>query len=357
MKTHMLPIQIAGLFLVILGAWSMAVPLPPPGTPKEIASFEAHLTAVNGLAFSPDEKTLASVGGDGQLKVWDAASGKNLFDIVAHPSLRVNQLRGARCVAFSPDGKTIATGGRTDEQVKLWDAATGKNTDTLKVHWASWLQFSQDGNSLLVSYSEVWDLRTKKARGVVKKSGHYCWLASFDPEGEIHVAATEGIRPSTPALWLWDEKPDTKVVKCEGHTEYAPWIAFSRDCKMFASAGYDQTLRLWDTPTGKNKAIFDKLPKWRVCDPIFSPNGKILAVIHMGEKQSTKAPGVVYLFEVPSGKIVAALKGHKGSVTSLAFSPKGRLLATGSIRGEIKIWRLPYRYKTDVRLEGITHGK
>jgi hypothetical protein len=84
MKTPFLPIVPAGLLLAVLGGWSAAAPAPEAGRPKEIASFQAHRFTVQSLAFSPDGKTLASGGSDGRVKFWEVATSKNVVDFEAH---------------------------------------------------------------------------------------------------------------------------------------------------------------------------------------------------------------------------------------------------------------------------------
>jgi WD40 repeat protein len=166
---------------------------------------------------------------------------------------------------------------------------------------------------------------------------------AFNPKGRL-IAATASHWPQPPDLWFWDEKTGKKANAGKGHTKGVLRIALSSDGAMAASAADDQTVRLWDVATGRNTATFDKLPKWSSIGLTFSPDGKVLAMDYKGEHGDIKKSGTVLLLEVPTGKILAKLEGHKGVVTCVAFSGDGRLLATGSVEGEIKIWSLPRRY-------------
>ena len=326
--------------LLALNCWSVTAPLPPAGRPKEIISFQAHGTVINDLAFSPAGKLLASAGQDSHLKLWDVASGKNLADIRAHFWDRLGVPSAVSTVAFSPDGKTVASGGVTDQKVKLWDVATGKNTETFDVPFVWQLAFNPDGKSLLTG-DKLWDLETKKAREVViKVSERRRFAVVFDPKGKLHLAATRS-REQTD-LWFWDEEPGQKAIRGKGHRGDVARLELSRDGKRAASNSFfDHTVRLWDTTTGENITTLDKLPKWSTCGLRFSPEGKILALFCYFRGS---APCNILLLDVPSGKLLATLKGHEKSVSCMDFSPDGRLLASASSDGIIKIWSLPRRY-------------
>jgi WD40 repeat protein len=343
MKTRTLPIIPAGFLLAVLGGWSVAAPVLPAGRPKEIISFQAHPYDVENLAFSPDGNTLASGGREGRVKLWDVTSGKNLLDIEAHPSDGRRGIHGiVQSVVFSPDGKTLASGG-DDRVVNFWDVATGRNIDMIET-WPSWpLIFSPDGKSLLIGI-EVWNLKTKKRRKIAEKFTGLPWTTAFDSEGNPLLASASGW-PEPPCIWLWDAATGKKAVTCKGYEKALMALAFSRDGKTLASAGYDQTVRLWNAAIGKNKATFDKLPRWSSCGLTFSPDGKVLAMNYKGERERITDPGHILLLEVPSGKIFASLQGHKGVVLCVAFSLNDRLLASGDVKGVIKIWSLPARYK------------
>lgn len=341
----MLPVLLAVPLLLVSRVWISAAPVLPAGRPKEVASFQAHRSPIECLAFSPVGKTLCTGGRDGKVKIWDIASGKRPLDIQAcsverrRPGLGIVQ-----GVAFSPDGKTFAACG-DDQTVNIWDVSTGQNTVTLLVGVAPPLLFSPDGK-ILFTRSNKLDLEAKKTEPLMKNIKGYLATLAFDPKGKLLIA-TSSYWPDPPCIWLWDATTGKQTVTCKGYEKALMYLALSRDGKTLASAGYDQTVRLWNTTTGENVATFDKLPKRSSCYLTFSTDGKVLAMNYKGERESITDPGHVLLLGVPSGKILASLEGHEGVVVSVAFSPNSRLLASGDVKGIIKIWSLPTRYKVE----------
>jgi WD40 repeat protein len=94
--------------------------------PKLLKTLTGQKGPANSVAFSPDGKTLASGSGDKTIKLWDVSTGKERITFEGHTL-------GVFSVAYSPDGKTLASGSR-DGTLKLWDVSTGKELATLKGH-------------------------------------------------------------------------------------------------------------------------------------------------------------------------------------------------------------------------------
>jgi WD40 repeat protein len=153
---------------------------------RELLTYRGQAGGVFGLAFSPDGKTIASVGGDNRnakadARIWDAASGEDIFTLVGHDGV-------IRAVAFSPDGTRLATGG-SDSTVRLWDTATGRLVRTLSGHSqpVECLAFHPDGTRLASggqdSVVKLWDVTT--GNQMLTLRGHSAGIVSlaFSPEG------------------------------------------------------------------------------------------------------------------------------------------------------------------------------
>jgi WD40 repeat protein/tRNA A-37 threonylcarbamoyl transferase component Bud32 len=168
-------------------------------TAKELLSYKGHPGVVRGVAFSPDGKFLASAGSTavegpkglevaGEIKVWEAGTGKALLTLKhSHP---------VSCVAFSPDGKYLASGS-PDKTVMLWDAAGVKEVRTLTGHTngIASVAFSPDGQMVLAGdrdgAARLWDVVTGKVLAVLPRSKQGITAVAFSPNGRMLATASE----------------------------------------------------------------------------------------------------------------------------------------------------------------------
>ena len=305
-----------------------------------LASFlHGHTQTVSTVAFSPDGKILASAGrDDGTIRLWDLQTRS-----------AINQPLTARgdgkamdyvhSVAFSPDGKVLASSGVDGSKsvVRLWDVATGQARGQLlsdKDRGAGWnLAFSPQGNvlaSVIGGTIRLWDVETGKPLGQPYTSSN--GLASaISQDGKIlAVGAADG------AIQLWDV--------ATGQTRGQPFrdrsgpysMAFSPDGKILASGSGsgDGPIQLWDVATGQARGQPFR-HRGSVFSVVFSPDGKILA--------SGSGLGTIQLWDVATGRAMGqSLMAYRGG--SLAFSPDGRWLALGGADGIIRLWDLAIRH-------------
>ncbi len=290
------------------------------------------------VAFSPDGKTLVSGGADNTIRFWDVAMGKE------QTTLKKVAEYGVCSVAFSPDGKTLAS-GLGGNKVKLWDLATRKDTillDKLSQYASPRVVFSPDGKTLAsggqcIREIRVFDVVTGKITATLKGHDEYGIDAlAFTPDGKtlISVGGHEG------TVKLWDVATGKETAKRK-LVDWCPAAAVSLDSKTVVTAMCliesingenvvtDKSIKLWDVATGK-ELISLKGHEYCVSSVIFSPDGKTLAT---GDEEKT-----IKLWDVATGKELATLKGHTESIVSLTFSADGKMLASTSEDKTIKLW-------------------
>ena len=152
---------------------------------------------------------------------------------------------GVRGVAFSPDGRLLATAGREDGTARLWDPATGEHQRTLTRHDSSvfGVAFSPDGRLLATSSdgtARLWDPATGQHRRFL--TGHHGWVwgVAFSPDGRL--LATAG---NDGTARLWDPATGEHQRTLTGHHGWVWGVAFSPDGRLLATVGGDKTARLW----------------------------------------------------------------------------------------------------------------
>ena len=206
---------------------------------KELAELTGHTNKVFTAVFSPDSKTLATGGADQTVRLWDLATMKTRAVLEGHAGAVMS-------VAFSADGKTIASAS-ADRTVKLWDASTGKQLGTIKGHddEIRTVAFSPDGKTLATGSADwtarLWDFATRKERAVLKghRGGVLCLAFSADGKTLATGSGDETVK-------LWDLATTKERATLRGHRSGISAVAFSPDARTLASAGMDDPVRLWE---------------------------------------------------------------------------------------------------------------
>ncbi len=289
---------------------------------REILSCKGHTDWVRSVAFSPDGKTLASVSSDQTVKLWNINTGECLNTFQEHTS-RVYSL------AFSPDGKTLASGS-ADQTVKLWNINTGACLNTFQEHtcWVYSLAFSPDGKTLASVSSDrtvkLWDIGTSECLKTLQ--GHNAWISSvaFSPDGKALASAS-----ADQTVKLWNISTGECLKTLQGHSGWVYSLAFSLDGKTLASASADQTVKLWDISTGDCLKTLEGHTS-KVRSVAFSPDGQFL--VSGGDDKTVR------LWDISTDECLKTLQGHSNWVRSVAFSPDGQFLVSGSDNSTVRLW-------------------
>jgi WD40 repeat protein/serine/threonine protein kinase len=248
-------------------------------TGREINTLRGHTDSILAVAFHPKMALLASAGSDG-VKIWDLTTGQE------KPSLRVPTEGIINCVAFSPDGRQLAT-NNADFTIRLWDLNTGQQTQTLRGHTypVRSLAFSPDGRQLASASRDktvkIWDLATGEQAVTLQGKAEFERVA-FSPDGRQVAAAGVGY-----AVSVWDASTGEQVLDLRGHMANVHGVAFSPDGRRIISASMDKTVKVWDATTGQE---------------------------------------------------ILTLTGNKSYVNGVAFSLDGMRIATAGDDGTVRIW-------------------
>jgi len=283
---------------------------------------------VHAIAVSPDGRLLATANENRTVKVWDAATGE--------PYRSFSGDTGFWCVAFDKSSRLLAAGGgneleREVGQVKIWEVDSGDERPTPSGHGAWSVAFSPDADRLATGGIDqsvrIWDTTT--GQEVLILRGHADWVTdvTFTPDGHRLISAgdrTARIWDASP--WREGERAGEELFVLEGHAESVLSLAFDPRDARITTAGSDGSVKTWDPQTRRNLI------------PMYAGLRKLAAMAldpGSGRLAAAGKNGVVTLLEATDGGEPRRLREYPGDVSRLAFSPRGRRLATGDDAGTV----------------------
>jgi WD40 repeat protein len=271
--------------------------------------FSAHPSAVKGVAFRPDDRSVVVACDDGTVKVWDRETERETFSF--HGEL----LTYPGSAWFSPDARRLAW-SCLDGFVKVWDTTTGQLeiNQQSNTHKCRAVAFSPDGKRIAVAGFDgtIRVLDGASGREMLTIFAHNSLVAgvTFSPDG--HRLASSSYDHT---VRVWDATPLTgnplapHCITLDGHKEKVSDVAFSSDGRWLASASWDHTIKLWE----------------------FSKNGEALVSAPAGESSAPKTGAIT---------LRHTLRGHRAIVTGVAFSPDHQTVASSSLDNTVKLWNL-----------------
>ncbi|HEY0754275.1 MAG TPA: protein kinase [Ktedonobacteraceae bacterium] len=258
-----------------------AVTTAPTG--QLLNTYTGNHYSVGCAAWSPSGSRVASSALN--VQIWDALKGTNVVSYDGHSG-------PVEAVAWSPGGAALVSGG-DDQTLRTWNATTGATGLTLTGH-----------------------------TGIV-------WAVAWSPDGSYLVSGSSDNRAG-----LWSATQGTNLFFYQGHGNTVYAVSFSADSQKVASASYDSTVQIWRTTDGGNLLTYTGHTS-HVLSVAWAPaSSGNPAYVASGSNDTT-----VQVWDSNNhGKLVTRYTQHTSTVTTLSWSPTGRMLASGDMQGQVRVW-------------------
>jgi WD40 repeat protein len=298
-----------------------------PELPALVGLF-GHEHKVTAVAFSADGTRLLTGSHDGVIRLWDAGTGRQHGRDLRYPG-------ELRCLAFSPDGQTMAAGGSAG--ARLWKAADSDTSAALPhPGLVAALTFSPDGRSLLTGGKDgtvrLWRADTGEPDGDPLLHPAPVNAVVFTPDGRTVLTGTgDADARRDGQVHFWDLAARKPLPPTLTHQRAVLALALSPAGDTLLTGSADQSAALWDLATRRRLHRLDH--QGHVGAVAFSPDGKTVV---------TRSGLEARFWDVADGRPVREPVSHRGAVTALAFRPgDGRFLLTGSWDGTARLWEMP----------------
>ncbi|KAJ3308711.1 hypothetical protein HDU76_003835 [Blyttiomyces sp. JEL0837] len=293
-------------------------------TGKELYTLEGHDKDIHSACMSKDGKLVASGSDDGSIIFWDANTGKMLYWLE----------RESRAIAFSPDSSRLAV-ACFDRIVRIFDVKSRQEVKCMDYHSDSVLSlhFGKDGLFILSGSWDgcitIWDLQNVQNTRTLVGHTSDVLVACYSNNGSL-IASTAWDY----TVRVWDEKTGAQIVKLEGHSGAVKAISFSNDDTKprVLSASLDKSLILWDVETGQQ--LWRTLGNSGILCCALSPDGKTA----VSGSQTIGALSAWDLSNVNASSNLKAINGHVEPISCIALSRDGRRAASTSLDGRILLW-------------------
>ncbi|MBD2088089.1 serine/threonine-protein kinase [Coleofasciculus sp. FACHB-542] len=298
-------------------------------------TFIGNSKNVYSVAISPDGQTLASGGDDNTIKLWNLGTRQQLQTLKGHSDWVYS-------IAFSPDGQKIASSSG-DGTIKVWNLHSGQLLQTLKSgpeDRVFSIAISPDGQTLASGSKDktikLWNLGTGQLKNTLKGHSGFILSVAIAQNGQTLVSGSDD-----KTIKVWNLSTGTLIsTVSEPSDNGVPAVAISPDGRILATSNISDKIYLWNLqellkgckgaqPCSPTRTIFAH--KDYVNSVAFSPDGQTLA---SGSRDNT-----IKLWNPQTGELKSPISNHSGAVNSVTFSPDGKTLVSNGEEGKIEVWQ------------------
>ena len=323
---------------------------------RPLDPYNGHEAVLGHVVCSPDGRLIATRDNEGGLRIWSAASGKELKRLSTSYHCNVAFSRGSKYLAgvgvddaVKYEVKSASRAIMTGTKIRLWETATWKEVGNFKSHAGQIgrVEFFADSKTLLTvdPYNgnvRLWDKatgqETRRFRAYKVDNDGVNWVingAALSPDGKLLAIGEQPLRDTTglggdpAALRVWDVATGKAVYEIEGHRNQIRGLAFSPDGKVLASSGggYRDTIRLSEAATGRLLRHLSAAA-W---DVAFSADSSMLASVEYRER-------TVRVWDVATGQQRHEFSGHTNRVFGVAFTADGSGVLSASADTTALLW-------------------
>ncbi|KAF8155552.1 mycorrhiza-induced NACHT/WD-repeat protein [Crassisporium funariophilum] len=327
---------------IVSGSKDRSVRVWDASTAAELKVLHGHTMGVRSIAFSPDGAHIVSGSDDTSVRVWDVSTGAELKVLDGHTMIVYS-------VAFSPDGTRIVSGS-LDTSVRVWDTSTGTELRVLDgyTEYINSVAYSPDGTRIVSGSCQtpvrIWDASTGAKAKVKVHHGHKDNVKSvaFSTDGTRIVSGSDD-----KSVRVWDASTGAELKVLYGHTQGVNSIAFSPDGAHIVSGSKDMSVRVWDVSTGAELKVLNG-HKDISRSVTFSPDGT--RIVSGSNDKSVR------VWDVPTGVELMVLNGHSNCVNCVAYSSDGTRIVSGSWDKSGRVWDASAGAELSVRVWDASTG-